>query len=149
MSTYRMIPVNPGADLRNIVDITCRQLNAQGYGVAPQMLSPVNAVIIITKDRDGFKNVMGMGLECKVTLAMMNNCQLSVNIESEWTNKIIALAVGWIFCWVPFVTGIIGCVNQSGLNDQIISAVTSATAGGQGGYQQPYNQQPPYNNYNH
>lgn len=144
MSKNRIISMGAGANLNDIVNMTCQNLTAQGYQVQAQMLSPVNAIVTVGKDRDGFKNFMGLGVESKVNLTVMNNTQLSMTVDSEWTNKIIALAVGWFLCLIPFITGIIGCVNQSSLPDKIMDAFTgSAASMNQGGFQN-FNNQPPY-----
>ena len=71
---------------------------------------------------------MGLGVECSVTLTVMNGSALMVNIESVWTNKIVALIIGWFLCWIPCVTGIIGCLSQSELPKKIQMALQMACA---------------------
>lgn len=143
MSTTKVVPLNQGADLSVILNAASQNLSGQGYEVQAQMLSPMSATMLIKKDRDGFKNIVGLGLECRVTLTVMNASQLQINIDSEWTNKIIALAIGWFLCLIPFITGVVGVVNQISLPEKISTAVMTASASAGGYNQPPY--QPPYN----
>ena len=141
MSTSKIIPFAPGTDFNAIVNGATAFLQQQGYNAVPNIMGPGNAVIRVNKDKEGIKDVVGLGLESTAML-MVNGNAVNVNIEHVWTNKIIALVVGWIFCWIPFVTGIIGLVNQNKLGEDISAAVMAACAN-PGGYQQPP-YQPPY-----
>ncbi|MBQ2774481.1 MAG: hypothetical protein IJF40_01145 [Clostridia bacterium] len=127
MST-RVIKINRGTDLASLINLMSQNLSMQGFAVQSQIMSPASANLVITKDRDGFKNIVGLGLECRVTLTVTGENQLSVNIESEWTNKIIAIAVGWFVCLIPFITGIVGTINQSNLPEKIFACVDAAAA---------------------
>lgn len=153
MADSRIIPINPGSDLNNIINQAAQTLQSQGFNVSVQMYSPVNAGMTVKKDRDGFKDFIGFGIECRVSLAIVNAGQLSVTIDSEWTNKIIALVIGWFLCLVPFICGIVGCINQSGLPEKIYTALAASAPTGYGqattnNYQPPVNNyQPPVNNY--
>ncbi|MBP3938383.1 MAG: hypothetical protein IK955_03155 [Clostridia bacterium] len=126
MSTSKMLSVAPGVGINSIVNGACYNLNAQGYNCVPSIMGPTSAMIVVQKDRDGFKNFMGMGVECRVTLTLNGN-MLNLNIESEWTNKVIAMVVGWFLCLIPFITGIVGAVNQNGLPGKIETAVMMST----------------------
>ncbi len=128
MSAQKMFNLNPGADLAAIVNLAAQNLSTQGYEVQAQPMSPTSATMVIKKDRDGFKNIIGLGVECRLTLAVINGTQLSVTIDSEWTNKIIAIAVGWFLCWIVMVTGVVGCVNQNGLPEKVSNAIMAAAA---------------------
>ncbi len=127
MST-RVIQIKPLTDLNALINFISQNLSIQGYAVQSQMMSPESATLVVTKDREGFKNILGLGLECRVTLTKVGDTQLSVNIDSEWTNKIIAGAVGWFLCFIPFITAIIGAINQSNLPDTIYASINAAAA---------------------
>lgn len=130
--SLRNYPLKPNADLFAIIKAVALTMETQGYEANVQMISPQSGVLTVKKDRDGFTNILGMGLECRVNFAAING-QLSVNIDSEWTNKIIAVAVGWFVCFIPVITGVVGAVNQLSLPDKIFTAVNMnvATAGQQ------------------
>lgn len=132
MATMRAYPIGPGASIQTIAQAVEQNFMGQGFQVNSQIMSPANAMITIGKDRDGFKNIIGLGLECRVSL-MINGNQLSVSIDSEWTNKIIAIVVGWFLCLVPFITGIIGAINQSSLPEKIFTAIQIALSAGNPG----------------
>lgn len=133
--------LNPGYDLGYILSAADQQLKAQGYETILTVMNQNSATMVVKKDRDGIKNIIGMGVECQVNITVINGNTMTINIESEWTNKIIAIAVGWFFCLIPFITGIIGCSTQSSLPNKISQTIQSAAAGGSS-YQQQY-QQPP------
>ncbi len=138
------IGLNPGYDLGAVCSAADQQLKAQGFETMLTVMNQNSASLIVKKDRDGFKNFVGLGIECQVSATVFNGNTMTVNIESEWTNKIIAIAIGVFLGWwlLPFallITGIIGCSNQSSLPNRIIQAFQTAAAGG--GMNQQYNQQ--------
>lgn len=144
MSKSINLPLYAKNGVADVVPITVQTLQAQGFNVQSTVMNAQAATLTVSKDNDGFQKIMGLGIECAVSLNLVGPNQLTVNVENKWTNKIIALAVGWILCFVPFITGIIGCINQDGFPDKIISAVqagvASANANGGGmnrGFQQP------------
>lgn len=120
--SLRNYPLRPDADLFQVIKAVALTMETQGYEAAVQMISPQSGVLTVKKDRDGFVNALGMGLECRVNFGVING-QLTVNVDSEWTNKIIAVAVGWFVCFIPVITGIVGAVNQLSLPDKIFTAV--------------------------
>lgn len=122
------LPLADGATLEAITKAAEQQLQAQGFEVTTTVMGTASSVINVKKDRDGIKNIIGLGIECQATLTVMGNNMVTVNIESEWGNKILALALGWILCWVPFITGIVGCVNQSGLPNKVTASLQAAAA---------------------
>ena len=135
--SLRNYPINPDADLFAVIKAVALTMETQGYEASVQMISPQTGVLTVKKDREGFMNVLGMGLECRVNFASING-QLTVNIDGEWTNKIIAVAVGWFVCFIPVITGIVGAVNQLSLPDKIFTAVNmNVSATGTSGYQPP------------
>lgn len=126
MSTIKTIKTFPGANLSTLIDIASQNLAMQGFDVKSQVMGPAAAEVIVTKDRDGLKNsLLGLGLECRVAITATPDA-ITLTINSEWTNKIIALAIGWILCWVPFITGVVGTINQFALPEKIGTAFTLA-----------------------
>lgn len=138
MSSTRNFQVNPNANIHEITQAAAQALSAQGYQCLPQPMGPQSAMLTVSKDRDGIQNFIGLGVECRVTLTL-NGQMLAVTIDSEWSNKIIAMAVGWFICLIPFITGIVGAVNQNSLPDKIFTAINMAAMSGgnpAGGYYQ-------------
>lgn len=68
--------------------------------------------------------LLGMGLGIKATISIKGNLLTVIYSDAEWTGKIIGLAVGWFICLVPFITAIIGSVNQNNLPKQINNDIT-------------------------
>ena len=146
MSVTKMIPVQPGANLNDILTKAAQNLQGQGYDVSVAPMSPESAVMTVKKDADdGFKSILGLSVECRATV-MFSGGALNVNIDHEWTNKIIAIAVGFFLCWVVFITGIVGAVGQNGLPEKISTALMAAANGGApAGFANPqYGAQPNY-----
>ena len=123
MASSRMIPFNDGQDLNRVISIAVQDLQMQGYDVNSIRMGATSAKITVRKDRDGVKNILGLGIETAANI-IVGNGVMNVNFVDEWTNKIAALAVGWFLCLVPFITGIVGAVNQSKLDDLITTALT-------------------------
>lgn len=115
-----------------IIRMTALAMDAQGYQTNIQMIGPSAGVLTVAKNREGFSNIIGLGLECRVNFSAING-QLTVNIDSEWTNKIIAIAVGWFICFIPIITGIVGTVSQITLPDKIFNAVNMSSSAAQNG----------------
>ena len=132
--SLRNYPLRPDADLFAVIKAVALTMETQGYEASVQMISPQSGVLTVKKDRDGLMNALGMGVECRVNFAAING-QLTVNIDSEWTNKIIAVAIGWFVCFIPVITGVVGAVNQLSLPDKIFTAVNMNVATAQSGYQ--------------
>lgn len=131
MATIKTLKLNPGTNLSSLIDIAAQNLSMQGFDVKSQVMGPCAAEIIVSKDREGLKNFLGLGVECRVAITASDD-MLTLSIGSEWTNKIVALVIGWFLCWIPVVTGIIGLVNQLGLPDKIFTAFNLATNSGVG-----------------
>lgn len=125
MSKSITLPTSENFNITKALESAKAQLQAQGYEVAVCPMGEKNATITVSKDNDGFKKFIGLGVECTVSLTVMNGGSLIANIESTWTNKIIALCVGWFLCWIPIITGIIGCMSQSDLPKKITTAIQS------------------------
>ena len=147
MSDIRNYPINNNFDLMNTMHLAAQTLSSQGFACQVTPMGPQAGMLVVGKDRDGFTNILGLGIECRATFTVINQTQLTVNIENEWSNKIVALVVGWFCCLVPLVTGAIGAYNQSELSGKITNAINVALAssGSAGttfngyGYQQPNN----------
>lgn len=123
MSVSKTFSLVEGTKLSNVVETAKQSLCGQGFEVSAQVLNENSATMTVSKDRDGLKNIIGLGVESTVTISVINENTLSVNIEDVWTNKILAIAIGWFVCFVPCITGIIGCSNQSGLKNKISNAM--------------------------
>lgn len=149
MSGFMQISVAPELSLEQIITVASQSLCNQGYEVRSQILGPASAEIFVSKDREGLKNALGMGVECHSAITLTAPGQLNVTTDSVWTNKIIAIAVGCFLCWIALFTGIVGCIGQSDLPKKITTAITLAgtSAMGTAGFapQAPVApQEPPY-----
>ncbi len=128
--TTKTIRLNPGTNLATLIDFAAQNLSMQGFDVKSQVMGPSAAEIIVTKDREGIKNtILGLGVECRVAITVAND-MLTLSINSEWTNKIIAFVIGWFLCWIPTITGIVGLVNQYNLPEKIFTAFNLASNSG-------------------
>lgn len=132
MSTKTYL-IPEGTDLYAFMQSTALTLSTQGYDSNIQMIGPYAGVLTVTKDREGITNLIGLGLECRANFSVIDG-NLTVTVDGEWTNKIIAVAVGWFVCIIPVVTGIVGAISQLALPDKIFNAVnmsvTTAMHGG-------------------
>ncbi len=146
MSAFTQIAVAPELTLEQIITVASQSLCNQGYEVRSQILSPASAEIFVSKDREGFKNIVGMGVECHSAITLTTPGQLNVTTDSVWTNKIIAMAIGCFFCWVALFTGIVGCIGQSDLPKKITTALSLAGTSSMGATGFAQQEQPPFAN---
>ncbi len=133
IKTYQL-PVN--SNMNAIIEIAAQNISMQGFDVKTQIIGPTAAEIIVSKDREGFKNFLGLGLESRIAVTAVNDT-LNTSSSDEWTNKVIAIAVGllggWLSCGILFVaviTGIIGLINQYTLTEKIDTAFNLAVNSG-------------------
>lgn len=121
-----MLTINvPGNFDLNILASRLRDsFQAQGFAVSVAMFSPNSAKVTFDKNCGGLNMVMGMGLGITANMTLNGNL-LCVNYsDGDWIGKIIGIAVGWILCFVPFITAIIGSINQSGFPKKINTEIT-------------------------
>ncbi len=151
-TTPRTITLRPGANMNSVINVAAQRLTAQGYEVRVQIVNPTMANFTVLKDRNGIKDIAGLGIECRCVMTMISPTQLYVTFTNEWTNKIIAFVVGWFLFWIPFVTALIGAIEQEKMPETITSALMLSAAPQQywadPGCNQQYNpyQQQPNNN---
>lgn len=128
MSDTVMFPAPPNLDIQDLVGRITQMYQAKGFAV---MAMPVGAgaSIDFRKDDSGIKKYIGLALGIKANI-MPQDGNLIVNFtDAEWTGKIVGLAVGWVFCLIPFITAIVGCVNQSGLPQSIGNDIRMLVSG--------------------
>lgn len=102
---------------------------AQGFGVSVASLASNSTRITFDKNCGGINMLLGMGLGITANITLNGNLLYVNYVDGDWTGKIIGLATGWILCWIPFVTAIIGCINQSSLPQKINTEITMILSG--------------------
>lgn len=125
MSKSQMVMLSAPVPLSAVLDASERQMSGMGYETTAIMMNETSAILTVKKDRDGIQNLIGLGVECRATLTLSGNA-IQVNVDSEWGNKIIAMLVGWFLCLIPFITGAVGCYNQSELPKKICNGIQFA-----------------------
>ena len=118
MADTLMINVSENFSMENLGMELQARYQAKGFKI--NMANMSNGLIIqFDKDCGGLNTVLGLGKGITANCTL-NNDTLVVNYtNAEWTGKIIGLAVGWILCFLPFITAIIGCVGQLSLPKEI------------------------------
>ncbi len=152
MPEVRSFPVVDPFDFDEFMRQFVSLYQTKGFVVSAAPLGR-GALARLSKDDDGFKKFIGLSLGISVTFSFAPNPVGGQSLvltfsDADWTGKIIAIAVGWLICLVPLVTGIIGAANQSGLpnkvtNDvlDILQRMGAIETFGQGS---GYSSQPPY-----
>ncbi len=128
MAQNLSIYVNPNFNLYEFCNRLAELYRAKGYNAS---VINVGASIMINfeKNTGGINMLLGMGESIKATCSVINGMLTIVYTNAEWTSKIIGLAVGWFLCLVPFITAIIGCINQSNLPKNISNDATMLISG--------------------
>lgn len=80
MSTTKMIPLQEGAVLADVVSKAVTTLQGQGYDAVSNLMGENAANVTVSKDNDGFKKYIGLGLEARVNV-MRTGSSLTLTIE--------------------------------------------------------------------
>lgn len=91
----------------------------KGYIVTTALSGTDNLRVRLEKNCGGINLLMGLGKGITASCSLQNNTLVVNYLEGDWIGKIIGLAVGWILCFIPFITAIIGCIQQVGLPNEI------------------------------
>ncbi len=125
MAVTKNIPVSQGNNINTVIDGTFKRLMLLGYEAVPSVVSSKTATIAVRKNCTKLYNFLGMSAEAKVTVMVVGD-MIDVTVDNVWTNKSLAIALGWLLCFVPVVTGILGVVEQKTLSDNVLCALTEA-----------------------
>jgi len=113
-----IFPVGPHFNMQNVVTQVVQMYQAKGFSVTVLPMGPA-VQIDFRKGDDGITKYAGLALGVKANLTFQAGNMVINFTDQEWTGKIVGLAVGWILCLIPFITSIVGCVQQSSLPKSI------------------------------
>lgn len=84
-------------------------------------IATINNGLIVQFDKGcgGINTFLGLGKGITANCTLQGNTLIVNYTNPEWTGKIIGLAIGWILCFVPFITSLIGCMGQLSLPKEI------------------------------
>ncbi len=128
MADTFMMNVPPNFNLAYLGDRLRDSFQAKGFTVS---MVQMNNSLRMTFDKGcgGINMILGMGQGITATCSIQGNSLVVNYSDAEWTGKIIGLVVGWLLCLIPFITALIGCINQSQLpktiNNEIMMIVNS------------------------
>ncbi len=121
------VPMN--FNLNNMTERLKNSFVAQGFTVTVIPIAPNSVKVKLEKNCGGINLLLGLGQGITANCTM-NGDILYVNYtDGDWTGKIVGFAIGWIVCWVPFMTAIIGTVKQCGLSQKVSSEITMIASG--------------------
>lgn len=123
------INVNENFDMDRLCAQLQNNFRSKGFSVTAARISTNACQIVLDKGCGGINMLLGMGEGITANCTLNGNCLYVTYSDGDWTGKIIGLAVGWILCFIPFITAIIGCVNQSGLPKKVNNEVAMIVAG--------------------
>lgn len=129
MADSKMLPIGPDFHMDETVKKIVEMYRAKGFDVTPVQLGS-SVSIKFSKDEDGVKKFIGLGLEITANFSLSENMLMISFSDAEWTGKIIGLAVGWFFCLIPMFIAGYGCAKQSELPKTIANDVQMLLAGG-------------------
>ncbi len=118
MSNTTMFPVPPNFNIQELVGKITQMYQAKGFVVTAMPMGE-GASIDFRKDDDGIKKYVGLALGLKANIMIQGETVIVNYTDAEWTGKIVAFVIGWFVCIIPWITAIIGTIQQSGLPKSI------------------------------
>lgn len=118
MANSFMINVPVDFDLEYLGQKLRGMYQAKGFTVS-MVSGRENLRIQFDKNCGGINMLMGLGKGITATCSLQNGCLVVDYSDGDWVGKIVGLVVGWILCFIPFITAIIGCIQQSELPKKI------------------------------
>lgn len=91
----------------------------EGYNVDVLDESVSSFSVKIEKDMGGFLQYLGLAKAITVNVEIEGEKIVVDFVNPEWTGKIVALVVGFCLLLVPFITGIIGTIEQTNFPKEI------------------------------
>lgn len=118
MASSTMITVGPQFNMQAFLNQLSSMYQSRGFTVTT-IPHGTNASIKFDKNTGGINMLLGLGQGVTANCVLNNNV-LTINYTDEdWTGKIVGLVVGWVLCFVPFITAIIGVTKQLQLTKNI------------------------------
>lgn len=127
MANNVMFNVKSDFDMEVFANKLADTYRAKGFTVTTVNMNG-NYMITFDKGTGGINTLLGMGKGIKATCTRVNDTLTIAFSDAEWTGKIVACAVGWIVCMIPFITGIIGIFGQLSLPKEIGNDATMIAA---------------------
>jgi len=112
LASTKMFPVTANFNMDNMIQKITQMYQAKGFTVMAMPLGTSGASIDFRKNDGGISKYVGLALGIKANIMLQNGTMVINFTDAEWTGKIVGLAIGWIFCFIPFIIAIIGCVQQ-------------------------------------
>ncbi len=118
MAENMILNVAEGYDLAALADRIASTYQQKGFS-ANVTGAPNGIMVRLEKNLGGLNTLLGLGKGITVYLSLNGNTLQVSYSQEEWNGKIIAIAIGWIVCFIPLITGILGAVEQSNLSKEI------------------------------
>lgn len=129
MADPARINVGPQFNMVNFSEQLASLYRSRGFAVTVTPFG-TNTSIKFDKNTGGINMLLGLGQGVTANCTLDNNV-LTVNYTNEdWTGKIIGFAVGWMLCFIPFITAIVGTVKQVQLTKGISTDAAMVASGG-------------------
>lgn len=128
MADTKMIPINPGFSIDELLTRLTQSYQAKGFEVVSAK-SANGCTFQISKDDSGIKKYVGLALGITATFSIMNGSLMINFSDSEWLGKIVGFIIGWFLCLIPCIFAIVGAVKQVDLPKNIMKEVQMIIAG--------------------
>lgn len=138
MATITMFPMPQNFNLQEVVEKVTQMYQAKGFAVTAMPMG-AGASIDFKKNDGGIQKFVGLTLGVKANILIQGENIVVNYTDAEWTSKIIGFVVGWFLCWIPWITAIVGCVQQVELPKSIGNDIQMLASSG--GAQYPSTQQ--------
>ena len=132
MSDNVMVNVAPTFDVGGLADQLTEKYRMDGYTVSTVRLRNAYS-LSFSKNNSGLRKFLGLGEHLKLNIGLRNDVLSASYTDINWTNKIIAIVLGFSFAitllGIPLlICGIIGISRQSNLPSNISEDVVMMTS---------------------
>ncbi len=128
MANTFMTNVPKDFDMRYLGQRLQEIYQAKGFNVS-MVTGETNLRIQFEKNCGGVNMLLGLGRGITANCILQNGSLIVNYSDGDWTGKVIGLAIGWVLCLIPFITAIVGCVQQSSLPKEVNNDILSIVNG--------------------
>ena len=151
MAENQVFQVGYDFDIQELIAQLTQMYKSRGMSVSVTKIGH-GFYIDFNDGNEGFNKYIGLGTNIRANLIVNDGALYVGYSDIDWTGKIVAACVGWLTCFIPYITCAVGVYKQFELPKKISndifmlinSAGAAAPTPGFGAYPPPPPPPPPF-----